>query len=179
MARRLIDAGRAAGDTAMPGIDGMCHNLHRWELHGGVSERHMHHYCRALGITPAQFGPGQPAGLAALPATLATTLARWLETPATGQDHAPATQTQPPAASRRQHPAGLDGLRAAWGDLYDITAAAARFRARRRDGTGPKLAADTPAQLYTTIRADWAAALPRTSPPASSPPGTDRQTLGP
>jgi tetratricopeptide (TPR) repeat protein len=61
MARRLVDAGRAAGDTAMPAVDGMYHNLHRWEREGGVSERHKLHYCRVLGIQPGQFGP-RPEG---------------------------------------------------------------------------------------------------------------------
>jgi hypothetical protein len=61
IARRLLDAGKASGDTAMPSVDGMYHNLHRWEQEGGVSERHKLHYCRVLGIHPSQFGPGQPA----------------------------------------------------------------------------------------------------------------------
>jgi hypothetical protein len=60
MARRLVDAGKAAGDTAMPSVDGMYHNVHRWEQEGGVSERHKLHYCRAFGIHPSQFGPRQP-----------------------------------------------------------------------------------------------------------------------
>ena len=30
-ARRLIQAGRDAGDTSMPSVDGMYHNIHRWE----------------------------------------------------------------------------------------------------------------------------------------------------
>ena len=60
MARRLVDAGRAAGDTSMPAVDGMYHNLHRWEHDGGVSERHKLNYCRVLGIHPSQFGPRQP-----------------------------------------------------------------------------------------------------------------------
>jgi hypothetical protein len=29
--RRLIQAGREAGDTSMPSVDGMYHNIHRWE----------------------------------------------------------------------------------------------------------------------------------------------------
>lgn len=62
MARRLVDAGRAAGDTAMPAVDGMHHNLHRWEYDGGVSERHKLHYCRVLGIHPSRFGPHPPRG---------------------------------------------------------------------------------------------------------------------
>jgi hypothetical protein len=60
MARRLVDAGKAAGDTAMPSVEGMYHNIHRWEQEGGVSERHKLHYCRALGIHSSQFGPRRP-----------------------------------------------------------------------------------------------------------------------
>ena len=72
MARRLVDAGRAAGDTSMPAVDGMYHNLHRWEHDGGVSERHKLNYCRVLGIHPSQFGPHPSAGLLdAGPATAA------------------------------------------------------------------------------------------------------------
>jgi tetratricopeptide (TPR) repeat protein len=56
MARRLVQAGRAAGDTAVPELSGMLHNIHRWEREGGISERHKLHYCRALGIHPGQFG---------------------------------------------------------------------------------------------------------------------------
>jgi tetratricopeptide (TPR) repeat protein len=61
MARRLVHAGKEAGDTAMPSVEGMYHNVHRWEQEGGVSERHKLHYCRVLGIHPTQFGPGQGA----------------------------------------------------------------------------------------------------------------------
>jgi hypothetical protein len=58
MARRLVQAGREAGDKSMPSASGMLHNIHRWEREGGVSERHKLHYCRALGIQPGQFGSG-------------------------------------------------------------------------------------------------------------------------
>jgi hypothetical protein len=58
MARRLVHAGREAGDTAVPELSGMLHNIHRWEREGGISERHKLHYCRALSIHPSQFGPG-------------------------------------------------------------------------------------------------------------------------
>jgi hypothetical protein len=64
MARRLIQAGRDAGDTAMPGVDGVVHNINRWESEGGISERYRLPYCGALGIHPSQFGPresGEPA----------------------------------------------------------------------------------------------------------------------
>ena len=38
MARQLIEAGRAKGDT-LPGTDSMCHNIHRWERgQGGLTE---------------------------------------------------------------------------------------------------------------------------------------------
>jgi hypothetical protein len=56
MARRLVQAGREAGDTAVPELSGMLHNIHRWEREGGISERHKLHYCRAFGIHPSQFG---------------------------------------------------------------------------------------------------------------------------
>jgi tetratricopeptide (TPR) repeat protein len=57
MARHLVKAGRDAGDKSMPGVDGMLHNLQRWEREGGISERHKLHYCRAFGIHPSQFAP--------------------------------------------------------------------------------------------------------------------------
>ena len=57
MARQLIQAGRSAGDTSMPGMDSMGHNIHRWERgQGGLTERYKLHYCKALGIPPDQFG---------------------------------------------------------------------------------------------------------------------------
>ena len=62
MARQLIQAGRATGDTSMPGMDNMCHNIYRWERgQGGLTERYKLHYCKALGIQPGQFG-ADPAG---------------------------------------------------------------------------------------------------------------------
>jgi hypothetical protein len=63
MARRLIQAARAAGDKAVPGIDGMCHNIRRWERgHGDLTERYKLYYCTTLGITPSQFGTAPPPG---------------------------------------------------------------------------------------------------------------------
>ena len=57
MARQLIEAGHDAGDTTVPGMDSMCHNIHRWERgRGGLTERYKIHYCRAFGIHPSQFG---------------------------------------------------------------------------------------------------------------------------
>ena len=47
----------------MPGLDSMCHNIYRWERgEDGLSERYKLYCCRALGIPPGQFGPGQPDG---------------------------------------------------------------------------------------------------------------------
>jgi hypothetical protein len=56
MARRLIQAGHAAGDTAMPGIDSLCTYIRRWEHGHGITERYKLHYCAALAVAPAQFG---------------------------------------------------------------------------------------------------------------------------
>jgi hypothetical protein len=60
MARRLIQAGHAKGDTSMPGVDSMCHNIYRWERGAdGLSERYKLCYCQIFGIPPSRFGPGQ------------------------------------------------------------------------------------------------------------------------
>ena len=57
MARQLIQAGRAAGDNSLPGIDSMCHNIRQWERgQRALTERCKLHHCKALGIPPAQFG---------------------------------------------------------------------------------------------------------------------------
>jgi tetratricopeptide (TPR) repeat protein len=56
LARRLIQAARETGDTAMPELSGTLHNIQRWERDGGISERHRLHYCRALHIHPSHFG---------------------------------------------------------------------------------------------------------------------------
>ena len=67
LARQLIRAAKAAGDTSIPGVENMCHNIYRWERgDDGVSERYKLYYSRALGIPFRQFGPGwhdQPPGL--------------------------------------------------------------------------------------------------------------------
>ena len=63
----------------MPGVDGMCHNIYRWERGGRLSERYKLHYCHAFGIHPSQFGPGQSEelpGTAARAATAALALCR-------------------------------------------------------------------------------------------------------
>ena len=39
MARQLIQAGRDTGDTTVPGMDSMCHNIHRWERGRGARRR--------------------------------------------------------------------------------------------------------------------------------------------
>lgn len=72
MARQLIQAGRAGGDRQLPGLDGMCHNIYRWERGGTISERYRLHYCRAFGIQVAQFGPGPGPGLTSRAETPAT-----------------------------------------------------------------------------------------------------------
>jgi transcriptional regulator with XRE-family HTH domain len=67
MAKRLIAAGQSRGDKHMPGVNGMSHNVYRWERGvDGVSTRHMLNYCAVLGIAPAQFprDAGKPAAMA-------------------------------------------------------------------------------------------------------------------
>jgi transcriptional regulator with XRE-family HTH domain len=62
MARQLIKAAQANGDTSMPGVDSLTHNIYRWER-GTVSpsERYRLYLCQALRIPPADFGAGQGA----------------------------------------------------------------------------------------------------------------------
>jgi transcriptional regulator with XRE-family HTH domain len=58
MARQLIRAARDKGDTSVPGIDNISHNIYRWER--GVvapAERYQLYYCGAFGIPFSQFGP--------------------------------------------------------------------------------------------------------------------------
>src|SRR5205085_10884667 len=67
LARQLIRAARARGDTSMPGADNISHNIYRWER-GAVApaERYKLLYCGAFGIPFSQFGapasPGTPPG---------------------------------------------------------------------------------------------------------------------
>lgn len=69
MARRIIRAGREVGDTAMPGLDSMCHNIYRWERGtDNPSERYRLYYCRAFGIKPSQFGSDVRGNIADIPA---------------------------------------------------------------------------------------------------------------
>jgi len=64
LARQLIRAARARGDTSMPGTDNISHNIYRWER-GAVTpaERYKLLYCGAFGIPFSQFGPGRGQGL--------------------------------------------------------------------------------------------------------------------
>ena len=57
MARRLIKAARASGDTTMPGAGNISHNIYRWER-GAITpgERYKLYYCRAFGIPVSDFG---------------------------------------------------------------------------------------------------------------------------
>jgi len=61
MARHLIKAARARGDTSLPGIDSISHNIYRWERGTvGLTERYKLYYCVALGISPDDFGAEEP-----------------------------------------------------------------------------------------------------------------------
>ena len=57
MARRLIQAGRGIGDTALPDVKGVYQNVRRWERgESKPTERYELYYCAALGIARGQFG---------------------------------------------------------------------------------------------------------------------------
>jgi transcriptional regulator with XRE-family HTH domain len=61
MARQLIRAATARGDTSVPGADNISHNIYRWER--GVvrpAERYQLFYCGAFGIGFSQFGTQAP-----------------------------------------------------------------------------------------------------------------------
>ena len=63
MARRLLRAGRAAGDTSVPGIESLCQNIRRWENgECTVTERYRLYYCEVLAIPVAEFGRQAPCG---------------------------------------------------------------------------------------------------------------------
>jgi hypothetical protein len=55
MARRLIAAARSRGDSHMPGVKSLTHNIYRWEGGAGVSQRYILAYCAAFGIRPDDF----------------------------------------------------------------------------------------------------------------------------
>ena len=64
LARQLIRAARAKGDTSVPGADNISHNVYRWERGAVVpSERYRLYYCGAFGIPFGQFGPVPPPGM--------------------------------------------------------------------------------------------------------------------
>src|SRR3954451_11281468 len=66
MARQLIRAARATGDTSLPGVDNISHNIYRWERGVvGPAERYRHYYCGALGITFGEFGRPAETGVPA------------------------------------------------------------------------------------------------------------------
>ena len=60
-ARRLIQAGRDAGDTAMPSIDNVYHNIQRWERGDNEpTERYKLYYCKTFEVPVTQFGVSEP-----------------------------------------------------------------------------------------------------------------------
>ena len=60
-ARRLIQAGRDAGDTAMPSVDDMTRNTRRWERGDNEpTERYKLYYCKTFEIPATEFGATAP-----------------------------------------------------------------------------------------------------------------------
>jgi hypothetical protein len=58
MARQLIAAARTRGDSHMPGVKSLTHNIYRWESGDGVSQRYILACCAAFGIAPGEFPRG-------------------------------------------------------------------------------------------------------------------------
>ncbi len=64
LARQLIRAARARGDTSMPGAGNISHNIYRWERGAVIpAERYKLLYCGAFGIPFSQFGTALPPGM--------------------------------------------------------------------------------------------------------------------
>lgn len=60
-ARRLVQAGRDAGDTAMPSVDDMARSTRRWERGDNEpTERYRLYYCKTFEIPAAEFGATAP-----------------------------------------------------------------------------------------------------------------------
>lgn len=80
LARQLIKAARARGDTSVPGAGNISHNIYRWER-GAVapSERYRLYYCGAFGIPFGQFGV--PGMVDTDPGTAAASAYRGLPSP--------------------------------------------------------------------------------------------------
>jgi transcriptional regulator with XRE-family HTH domain len=58
MGRQIQHAARTNGDHTLPGTAILASYIRRWEAGKvGLTERYRLHYCTALGIPPAQFGP--------------------------------------------------------------------------------------------------------------------------
>jgi transcriptional regulator with XRE-family HTH domain len=58
MGRQIQHAARTTGDHTLPGTAILASYIRRWEAGKvGLTERYRLHYCTALGIPPAQFGP--------------------------------------------------------------------------------------------------------------------------
>ena len=67
MARQLIKAAKAKGDTSVPSADNISHNIYRWER-GAVApaERYQLYYCGAFAIPFGQFGSSPPQAVTGL-----------------------------------------------------------------------------------------------------------------
>ncbi|MGH3283825.1 MAG: helix-turn-helix domain-containing protein [Streptosporangiaceae bacterium] len=67
-ARRLVQAGRDAGDTAMPSADDMARSTRRWERgENEPTERYRLYYCKTFEIPAAEYGTTAPRTQAVSP----------------------------------------------------------------------------------------------------------------
>jgi hypothetical protein len=162
MARQLIAAAHAHGDTSLPSVDNIAHNIYRWERGVvGPGERYRLYYCKALGISLVSFGvPGQsrspvPDGQAeAVLGFLAGVMEKW-------QQLTRQLGAEPPGSAGQElsdadPDQALDALRLVWGDAYGIGHGGGQWQAMRRDSTRRMLTGATPGELNAAMRADWA-----------------------
>jgi transcriptional regulator with XRE-family HTH domain len=115
MARQLIQAGKACGDTSLPSVGSMYHNVRRWERgESGLTERYKLYYCKILSIPPERFGPHASSADALSP------LAVTAPAPAiTARSPALSSPTPvPPVASDRADPHLLAAIVVAYRGIY-------------------------------------------------------------
>jgi transcriptional regulator with XRE-family HTH domain len=166
MARQLIRAARAKGDSSVPGIDNISHNIYRWER-GAVApaERYQLYYAGAFGIPFSQFGvspdmagTGPPAAATAAyretspsPAGAAAIRREVLMAAHEGSEHAErAEQRGIGEATLEQFRADVVSLSAQYltGETFELFLAMRRVRNRIAEALGRRQWPRDAAELY-------------------------------